>query len=154
MTTSHREEDNTDHFFKIILIGDSGVGKSNLLSRFCHNKFTLEFNSTIGVEFTTKTLIVDGKPIMAQIWDTSGHTKARPITDAYYRGATGALLVKLSLYPKGFKTGKNTNLSIFLRPHDVSSGSGSQSDEWKVYAKFKIRVKNHKAGGAHKSEGG
>ncbi|KAI3675348.1 hypothetical protein L1987_84937 [Smallanthus sonchifolius] len=93
MTTSRREEHNTDHFFKIILIGDSGVGKSNLLSRFCHNKFTLEFNSTIGVEFTTKTLIIDGKPIMAQIWDTSGHTKARPITDAYYRGATGALLV-------------------------------------------------------------
>ncbi|KAD3066392.1 hypothetical protein E3N88_34272 [Mikania micrantha] len=86
----NREE---DKFFKIILIGDSAVGKSNLLSRFCHNKFTLQFNSTIGVEFTTKTLNIDGNPIMAQIWDTSGHTKARAITDAYYRGASAALLV-------------------------------------------------------------
>ncbi|KAM0007233.1 putative small GTP-binding protein [Helianthus debilis subsp. tardiflorus] len=97
MSTSRRSEEtnNNDahHFFKIILIGDSAVGKSNLLSRFCHNKFTLEFNSTVGVEFTTKTLIIDGTPIMAQIWDASGHTKVRAITDAYYRGAHGALLV-------------------------------------------------------------
>ncbi|KAI7730398.1 hypothetical protein M8C21_025343 [Ambrosia artemisiifolia] len=94
-TSSRREEDNNADapFFKIILIGDSGVGKSNLLSRFCHNKFTLQFNSTIGVEYTTKTLTIHGHPIMAQIWDTSGHTKLRPITDAYYRGAAGALLV-------------------------------------------------------------
>ncbi|KAL7593432.1 uncharacterized protein LOC111904250 [Lactuca sativa] len=92
--SSRREEDHThDHFFKLILIGDSHVGKSNLLSRFCDNKFTLEFNSTIGVEFATKTLHIDGKHIMVQIWDTSGHKKVRAITDAYYRGATGALLV-------------------------------------------------------------
>ncbi|KAI3770001.1 hypothetical protein L6452_01119 [Arctium lappa] len=91
---SHRsEEDNYDHFFKIVLIGDSSVGKSNLLSRFCHNKFTLEFNSTVGVEFISKTLNIDGKVIMVQIWDTSGHKKVRAITDAYYRGATGALIV-------------------------------------------------------------
>nr|GEZ35380.1 dual-specificity RNA methyltransferase RlmN [Tanacetum cinerariifolium] len=58
------------------MMGDSCVGKSNLLSRFCHNKFTLEFNSTIGVEFITKTInIDDGKVIKVQIWDASGHTK-------------------------------------------------------------------------------
>ncbi|KAI3753034.1 hypothetical protein L2E82_25078 [Cichorium intybus] len=91
--SSRREEDSYDHFFKIILIGDSHVGKSNLLSRFSDNKFTLEFNSTIGVEFTSKTLQIDGKIITLQIWDTSGHKKVRPITDAFYRGATGALLV-------------------------------------------------------------
>ncbi|XP_076926408.1 uncharacterized protein LOC143589565 [Bidens hawaiensis] len=62
----------------------------------------------------------------------------------------GKVKWKLSLYPKGFKTGKNTNLSIFLRPHDV--GSSSQSDDWKVYAKFRIRVKNQNVGG-HKCEG-
>lgn len=60
---------------------------------------------------------------------------------------------KLSLYPKGSKTGKNTNLSIFLRPHDVGSGSGSGSDEWRVYAKFKIRVKTHEFGSTHESKG-
>ncbi|XP_024966052.1 ras-related protein Rab11D-like [Cynara cardunculus var. scolymus] len=90
---SHREEGSYDHFFKIVLIGDSGVGKSNLLSRFCHNKFTLEFNSTIGVEFIAKTLNFEGKVVTVQIWDTSGHNNVRAITDAYNRGATGALIV-------------------------------------------------------------
>lgn len=56
---------------------------------------------------------------------------------------------KLSLYPKGTKAGKNTNLSIFLRPHDV----GSDSDEWRVYAKFNIRLKTHGTEGTHKNEG-
>ncbi|GJW94234.1 putative ubiquitinyl hydrolase 1 [Tanacetum coccineum] len=92
--TSNREDENYDHFFKIIMMGDSCVGKSNLLSRFCHNKFTLEFNSTIGVEFITKTInIDDDKVVKVQIWDASGHTKVRAITDAFYRTASGALLV-------------------------------------------------------------
>jgi ABC-type phosphate/phosphonate transport system ATPase subunit len=54
----------------VVLIGDSGVGKSNLLSRFTRNEFTIESKSTIGVEFATRTIMVDGKIIKAQIWDT------------------------------------------------------------------------------------
>ncbi|EDO15222.1 hypothetical protein Kpol_423p12 [Vanderwaltozyma polyspora DSM 70294] len=82
-----------DYLFKIVLIGDSGVGKSNLLSRFTTDEFHLESKSTIGVEFATRTIDVDGKKIKAQIWDTAGQERYRAITSAYYRGAVGALIV-------------------------------------------------------------
>lgn len=77
----------------VVLIGDSGVGKSNLLSRFTRNEFNLESKSTIGVEFATKSVQTEGKTIKAQIWDTAGQERYRAITSAYYRGAVGALLV-------------------------------------------------------------
>ncbi|XP_040564673.1 ras-related protein Rab-11B [Lepeophtheirus salmonis] len=82
-----------DYLFKVVLIGDSGVGKSNLLSRFTRNEFNLESKSTIGVEFATRSIQVDGKTVKAQIWDTAGQERYRAITSAYYRGAVGALLV-------------------------------------------------------------
>ncbi|CAO2817147.1 unnamed protein product [Amaranthus hypochondriacus] len=82
-----------DYLFKIVLIGDSGVGKSNILTRFTRNEFCLESKSTIGVEFATRTLQVEGKRVKAQIWDTAGQERYRAITSAYYRGAVGALLV-------------------------------------------------------------
>jgi len=84
---------NFDFLFKVVLIGDSGVGKSNLLSRFTRNEFNLDSKSTIGVEFATRTLTIDNKTIKAQIWDTAGQERYRAITSAYYRGAVGALLV-------------------------------------------------------------
>lgn len=90
MTT---REDEYDYLFKVVLIGDSGVGKSNLLSRFTRNEFNLESKSTIGVEFATRSIVVEGKRIKAQIWDTAGQERYRAITSAYYRGAVGALLV-------------------------------------------------------------
>ncbi|XP_060937045.1 RAB11a, member RAS oncogene family, like [Limanda limanda] len=86
-------EDEYDYLFKVVLIGDSGVGKSNLLSRFTRNEFSLESKSTIGVEFATRSIQVEGKTIKAQIWDTAGQERYRAITSAYYRGAVGALLV-------------------------------------------------------------
>jgi Ras-related protein Rab-11A len=89
----HKPDDDYDYLFKVVLIGDSGVGKSNLLSRFTRNEFCLESKSTIGVEFATRSIKVDGKTIKAQIWDTAGQERYRAITSAYYRGAVGALLV-------------------------------------------------------------
>ncbi|KAL0984826.1 hypothetical protein UPYG_G00147590 [Umbra pygmaea] len=86
-------EDEYDYLFKVVLIGDSGVGKSNLLSRFTRNEFNLESKSTIGVEFATRSIQVEGKTVKAQIWDTAGQERYRAITSAYYRGAVGALLV-------------------------------------------------------------
>ncbi|KAK9454414.1 ras family-domain-containing protein [Dipodascopsis uninucleata] len=86
-------QDEYDYLFKVVLIGDSGVGKSNLLSRFTRDEFNLESKSTIGVEFATRSISVDGKTIKAQIWDTAGQERYRAITSAYYRGAVGALLV-------------------------------------------------------------
>merc|ERR1711865_19142 len=82
-----------DYLFKVVLIGDSGVGKSNLLTRFTRNEFNRESKSTIGVEFATQTIQVEKKMIKAQIWDTAGQERYRAITSAYYRGAVGALLV-------------------------------------------------------------
>ncbi|XP_071723062.1 ras-related protein Rab11C [Rutidosis leptorrhynchoides] len=90
---AHRVDHEYDYLFKIVLIGDSGVGKSNILSRFTRNEFCLESKSTIGVEFATRTLQIEGKTVKAQIWDTAGQERYRAITSAYYRGAVGALLV-------------------------------------------------------------
>lgn len=87
------KDDEYDYLFKVVLIGDSGVGKSNLLSRFTRNEFNLESKSTIGVEFATRSVQCAGKTIKAQIWDTAGQERYRAITSAYYRGAVGALLV-------------------------------------------------------------
>ncbi|KAG0997401.1 hypothetical protein G6F28_002929 [Rhizopus arrhizus] len=86
-------DDEYDYLFKVVLIGDSGVGKTNLLSRFTRNEFNLESKSTIGVEFATRSVQVDNKTVKSQIWDTAGQERYRAITSAYYRGAVGALLV-------------------------------------------------------------
>ncbi|KAJ8638846.1 hypothetical protein MRB53_015540 [Persea americana] len=90
---AYRADDDYDYLFKVVLIGDSGVGKSNLLTRFTKNEFSLESRSTIGVEFATRSVSVENKVIKAQIWDTAGQERYRAITSAYYRGAVGALLV-------------------------------------------------------------
>ncbi|CAL8336764.1 ras-related protein Rab-25b isoform X1 [Gadus morhua] len=79
--------------FKVVLVGESGVGKTNLLSRFTKNQFTLDSRATIGVEFSTKTTQLGEASIRAQIWDTAGLERYRAITSAYYRGAVGALVV-------------------------------------------------------------
>ncbi|XP_065852878.1 ras-related protein RABA5a [Euphorbia lathyris] len=87
------EEKTEDYLFKVVLIGDSAVGKSNLLSRFARNEFYPNSKSTIGVEFQTQKLDINGKEVKAQIWDTAGQERFRAVTSAYYRGAVGALLV-------------------------------------------------------------
>ncbi|KAL2537378.1 Ras-related protein RABA1f-like [Forsythia ovata] len=67
---AYRADNDYDYLFKVVLIGDSGVRKSNLLFRFTQNKFSLESKSTIGVEFATQSIRVDDKVVSAQIWDT------------------------------------------------------------------------------------
>ncbi|KAH1090478.1 hypothetical protein J1N35_017735 [Gossypium stocksii] len=82
-----------DYVFKVVLIGDSAVGKSQLLARFARNEFSVDSKATIGVEFQTKTLVIDNKTVKSQIWDTAGQERYRAVTSAYYRGAVGAMLV-------------------------------------------------------------
>ncbi|MQL70583.1 hypothetical protein Taro_002897 [Colocasia esculenta] len=82
-----------DYVFKMVVIGDSAVGKSQLLSRFSKNEFSMESRATVGVEFQTKTILIDKKLVKAQIWDTAGQERYRSITSAYYRGALGAIIV-------------------------------------------------------------
>lgn len=93
METYTDEEQIEDYLFKIVLIGDSAVGKSNLLARFARDEFYPNSKSTIGVEFQTQKIDIDGKEVKAQIWDTAGQERFRAVTSAYYRGAVGALLV-------------------------------------------------------------
>ena len=82
-----------DYLYKIVLIGDSGVGKSNILSRFTRDAFSSDTKSTIGVEFATRQMVDGDKTIKAQIWDTAGQERYRAITRAYYRGCAGIILV-------------------------------------------------------------
>ncbi|KAK9016690.1 hypothetical protein V6N11_079185 [Hibiscus sabdariffa] len=89
---AYRADDDYDYLFKVVLIGDSGVGKSNLLSRFTKNEFSLESKSTIGVEFATRSIRVEDKVVKAQIWDTAGQERYRAITSAYYRGAVASVV--------------------------------------------------------------
>ncbi|KAA6399432.1 MAG: putative rab family small GTPase [Streblomastix strix] len=82
-----------EHVFKILLVGDQGVGKSNLLLRFADDLFTDSYIATIGVDFKFRTVEIDGKMIKLQIWDTAGQERFRTITYSYYRGAHGIVIV-------------------------------------------------------------
>jgi len=82
-----------DYLLKVVMVGDSGVGKSSLLKRFASREFTGDYISTIGVDFEIKTLEIDGKTVKLQIWDTAGQERFQNITTSYYRGAHCIILV-------------------------------------------------------------
>lgn len=86
-------DEGENYLFKVVIIGDSAVGKSNLLSRFARNEFNANSKATIGVEFQTQSMEIEGREVKAQIWDTAGQERFRAVTSAYYRGAVGALIV-------------------------------------------------------------
>ena len=85
--------ENPDYLLKIVLIGDSGVGKTNILSHFISEKPALHSKPTIGVEFGSKIFNFGDTVVKAQIWDTAGQERYHAITAAYYRGSTGAVVV-------------------------------------------------------------
>mmetsp|Transcript_18445 Transcript_18445/g.26018 ORF Transcript_18445/g.26018 Transcript_18445/m.26018 type:complete len:239 (+) Transcript_18445:68-784(+) len=82
-----------DHLFKILIIGDAGVGKSSMLLRFTDDSFDEHIQSTIGVDFKVKHLDVNDKRVKLTIWDTAGQERFRTLTSSYYRGAHGVVLV-------------------------------------------------------------
>ncbi|XP_072328663.1 LOW QUALITY PROTEIN: ras-related protein Rab-43 [Scyliorhinus torazame] len=81
-----------DFLFKIVLIGDAGVGKTCVVQRFKSGIFVEKQGTTIGVDFTMKTLEIQGKRVKLQIWDTAGQERFRTITQSYYRSANGAII--------------------------------------------------------------
>jgi Ras-related protein Rab-8A len=77
---------------KVIIIGDSGVGKTNIITRFCENNFKDSYVATIGVDFKIKTITVGNRKYKLQIWDTAGQERFKNITQTYYKGAAGIIL--------------------------------------------------------------
>lgn len=86
-------DDIYEMIFKLVIIGDSGVGKTGIINRYLHNTFSHEIKATIGVEFGTQKINLNGHCIKAQIWDTAGQERYRSITNAYYKGAKAAIIV-------------------------------------------------------------
>ena len=87
------DNENYEQLYKIIIIGNSGVGKSNILGRYLRHEFLEDTKSTVGVEFGSKKLILENTSIKLQIWDTAGQERYRSITSAYYKGSKGCFIV-------------------------------------------------------------
>lgn len=87
------EEVDTERRFKIIFVGESGVGKTNIISRVARDTFNLETTSTIGLEFICYNTIIDDKKVMFQMWDTAGQERFRSLTNSYYRDADAVIIV-------------------------------------------------------------
>ena len=87
------DEDNYEMMFKVVLVGDSFVGKTNIMSKYLKDEFHEDSKATVGVEFGSKQFTIEGHEIKAQIWDTAGQERYKAITSAYYKGAKGAFVV-------------------------------------------------------------
>ena len=87
------DDENYEMMFKVVLVGDSFVGKTNIMSKYIKNEFHEDSKATVGVEFGSKQFTVEGHSIKAQIWDTAGQERYKAITSAYYKGAKGAFIV-------------------------------------------------------------
>ena len=87
------DEENYEMMFKVVLVGDSFVGKTNIMSKYLKNEFHEDSKATVGVEFGSKQFNIQGHQVKAQIWDTAGQERYKAITSAYYKGAKGAFIV-------------------------------------------------------------
>jgi small GTP-binding protein len=87
-----QKNQNYDYLIKLLVIGNSGVGKTNMLLKFCENNFMTSHLTTIGIDFKIKTISIGKEKIRLQIWDTAGQEKFKTITQTYYRGAMGIVL--------------------------------------------------------------
>ena len=118
------EKEPYDFLFKMILIGDSSVGKSNILLKYLKDQFDPNSRATVGVEFGTKNITLNNKKIKIQIWGTAGQERYRSITSAYYKGAKGAFIVyditrkttfeNIDKWIADLKTNGDSNISIVL----------------------------------------
>uniref|UniRef100_A0A183CBX5 Ras-related protein Rab-14 n=2 Tax=Globodera pallida TaxID=36090 RepID=A0A183CBX5_GLOPA len=146
MTNNSSAPYNYSYIFKYIIIGDMGVGKSCLLHQFTEKKFMADCPHTIGVEFGTRIIEVNGQKIKLQIWDTAGQERFRAVTRSYYRGAAGALMVyditrrstynHLSSWLSDAKTLTNPNTVIFLigNKSDMDAQRDVTYEEAKAFA--------------------
>lgn len=134
-------EEIEDYSIKIVIVGDSGVGKSNLLNRFVLNEFSNDCRATIGVELSSKTYKINGKVVKIHLWDTAGQERYKSITGAYYKGAKGAIIVyditnkdsfdHVDKWIKEVKDngGKNMNIVICGNKSDLESSRKVSTEE-------------------------
>jgi len=135
------------HLFKYIIVGDTAVGKSCLLLQFTDKRFQPVHDLTIGVEFGSRTITIDGNQIKLQIWDTAGQEKFRSITRSYYRGGAGALLVyditrretfeHLTMWLEDCRKYSNQNIVIMLIGNkcDLENKRAVSKEEGEAFAK-------------------
>ena len=140
-------DEHIDYLLKIVTLGESGVGKTNLISRYVFDKFNDNTMSTVGVDFSLKTLNLSGKNIKIQIWDTAGQEKLRALASAYYKNANGAILVyditkketfrKLIYWIKELKNNAPENAKVILlgNKSDLVAEREVAVDEGKAFAK-------------------
>ncbi len=137
-----------DIIFKIVLIGDTSVGKTNILSKYLSDEFDPDSKATVGVEFGTKNFKIENKIVKVQIWDTAGQERYRSITNAYYKGAKGALLVyditnkksfdNLDRWVSDLKVNADDKISIVLlgNKSDLENQRIIKTEEGKNKAEF------------------
>ena len=124
MSSNNNNPNGYDMIFKIVLIGDTSVGKTNILTKYLSDEFDPESKATVGVEFGTKNFKIENNIVKVQIWDTAGQERYRSITNAYYKGAKGSLLIyditnkksfeNLEKWISDIKTNGDDNISIIL----------------------------------------
>merc|ERR1719231_1596660 len=95
---SHRKK----VLLKVIILGDSGVGKTSLMNQYVHKRFSNQYKATIGADFLTKEVMIDDKLVTLQIWDTAGQERFQSLGVAFYRGADACILVYDITNPKSF----------------------------------------------------
>ena len=118
------EDDNYEMMFKVVLVGDSFVGKTNIMSKYLKNEFHEDSKATVGVEFGSRQFNIEGHVVKAQIWDTAGQERYKAITSAYYKGAKGAFVVyditrkesfeNVSKWAEQLKSTADKNLTIII----------------------------------------
>ncbi|XP_030064740.1 ras-related protein Rab-35 isoform X2 [Microcaecilia unicolor] len=118
-----------DHLFKLLIIGDSGVGKSSLLLRFADNTFSGSYITTIGVDFKIRTLTINGERVKLQIWDTAGQERFRTITSTYYRNTHGVIIVYDVTSPESFVNVKRWLHEIGQNCDNVCKILGNKNDD-------------------------
>ena len=134
-----------DYLFKLLIIGDSGVGKSSILMQYIDSVYADNYISTIGVDFKIKTIELDGKQIKLQVWDTAGQERFRTIISSYYRGAHGVILVyditdlnsftNLEYWLNEITTHSNTNISKLIIGNKCDSQNRNVTkEEGKLFA--------------------
>ena len=147
MSTNNNNPNGYDMIFKIVLIGDTSVGKTNILSKYLTDEFDPDSKATVGVEFGTKNFKIENNIVKVQIWDTAGQERYRSITNAYYKGAKGSLLVYDITNKKSFtelenwhkqvkeSLGDNIVLGVLGNKKDLFLQEDVKEEEAEEYAK-------------------